>query len=299
MSVTKRKILDSAMRFFLDRGYLATSIQNIADDCGVAKGSVYNFFSSKEDLLIEVLMLQQGRMTEQIQNIREDQTLSLREVFIRETECQIEFFLNNNFIMQELKKLTVPDGKIAPFLLRLRANLLKYNRESLIRVFGEEIEPHIWDLVIIYNGIVREFIFLSIFESKSLNTQEMAVFIVQSIEDMASNMQVKDRPPLLQDSDMTEYLQCALQGESISDITRIFELIQRLISTIKELSITNSEKKELQEATLLIQEELKCEHPKLILIRALISFLEKEHGLKDILRQLEKLVVNNLQCPYH
>jgi AcrR family transcriptional regulator len=282
------------MRFFLEKGYLATSIQNIADDCGVAKGSLYNFFNSKEDLFIEVLMLQQHRMVEQIHTIRADQTLSLREVFIRETECQIEFFLNNNFILQEMKKLTMPDGKIAPCLFRLRANLLKYNKESLVRVFGEHIEPNIWDLVIIYNGIVREFIFLLIFENKSLITRDIAVFVVQCMEDMATKMQAKKRLPLLQDSDMREYLQCALKGEQVPDRTRILDLIQCLISTIKELSITNSEKKELKEATLLLQEEIACEQPKLVLIRALIVFLEKEHGLKDILRQLEKLVVNNL-----
>ncbi|OAB40825.1 TetR/AcrR family transcriptional regulator [Paenibacillus glacialis] len=295
MSVTKQKILDSAMRFFLEKGYMATSIQNIADDCGVAKGSLYNLFNSKEDLLIEVLMMQQHRMTEQIRNIRIDETLSLKEVFIRETECQIGFFLDNSFIMQEVKKLTLPDGKIAPFLFRLRANLLNYNKESLLRVFGDGIEPNIWDLVMIYNGIMRELIFLFIFEKKSLIARDMAAFVVQCMEDMTTNMQVRTRPALLQDSDMSEYIQYGLKGEQIPDVTQRLDLIQRLRSTIKELAITNSEKTELQEATQLLQEELTCEQPKIVLIRALIGLLEKEHGLKDIIQQLDKLVMNNLK----
>ncbi|WP_438348671.1 TetR/AcrR family transcriptional regulator [Paenibacillus sp. FA6] len=290
----KQKILDSAMRFFLDKGYIATSIQNIADDCGVAKGSLYNFFNSKEDLFIEVLMLQQRRMSERIQIIRADHTLSLREIFIRETECQIEFFLDNSFIMQEMKKLTVPEGKIKPYLFRLRANLLNDNKESLVRVFGENIEPNIWDLVVIYNGIIREFIFLLIFEKKSLITRDIAVFVVQCVEDMATNIQAKRRFPLLRDSDMSEYLQCALRGEQVPDIIQITDLIHSLISTTKELSITNSEKTELLEAILLIQEELECEHPRLVLIRALIGLLEKEHGLKELLIPLEKLIVNHI-----
>ncbi|OAB34924.1 hypothetical protein PMSD_14335 [Paenibacillus macquariensis subsp. defensor] len=295
MSVIKQKILDSAMRFFLEKGYLATSIQNIADDCGVAKGSLYNIFSSKEDLLIEVLMMQQQRMTEEIRNIRIDQTLSLKEVFIRETECQIGFFLDNSFIMQEVKKLTLPDGKIAPFLFRLRANLLNYNRESLLRVFGEGIEPNIWDLVMIYNGIMREFIFLFIFEKKSLNARNMAAFVVQCMEDMTTNMQVRIRPALLQDSDMSEYIHYGLKGEQVPDVTQISDLIQQVISTIKELAITNSEKTELQEATQLLQEELACEQPKVVLIRALIGLLEKQDGLRDMIRQLDKLVMNNMK----
>jgi AcrR family transcriptional regulator len=295
LSVIKQKILDSAMRFFLEKGYLATSIQNIADDCNVAKGSLYNIFSSKEDLLIEVLMMQQQRMTEQIRNIRIDQTLSLKEVFIRETECQIGFFLDNSFIMQEVKKLTLTDGKIAPFLFRLRANLLSYNRESLLRVFGEGIEPNIWDLVMIYNGIMREFIFLFIFEKKSLIARDLAIFAVQCMEDMTTNMQVRTRPALLQDSDMSEYIQYGLKGKQVPDVTQISDLIQQVMSTIKELNISNSEKTELQEATQLMQEQLACEQPKGVLIRALIGLLEKEHGLKDIIQQLDVLVMNTLK----
>lgn len=292
MSVTKQKILDSAMRFFLEKGYIATSIQNIADDCGVAKGSLYIFFESKEDILIEVLLMQQQNMLEQIKHIRADQSLSLREVFIRETECQSEFFLRNNFIMQEIKKLTIPDGKIAPFLFRLRANLLNHNMESFIRVFGEDIRPNVWDLVVIYNGIIREYIFLLIFENKSLSVRDISEFVVQCMEDLATNTQTKRRPPLLQDRDMREYVQCALNGEKVSNTTRILDLIQFLISTIKELPITNSEKAELQEATLLLQDQLSCEHPKLVMIRALLALLEKEPLIKDILRQLENLVCN-------
>jgi AcrR family transcriptional regulator len=294
MSVMKHKILDSAMRFFLEKGYISTSIQNIADDCGVAKGSLYNFFNSKEDLFIEVLKLQQMRMAEQIRNIREDQMLSLREVFIQETECQIDFFMKNSFIMQEMKKLTMPEGKIKPYIFRLRGNLLNDNKESLVRVFGENINANIWDLVVIYNGIIRELIFLVIFQKKSLITRDIAVFVVQCVEDMATNIQAKKRSPLLRDSDMSEYLQCALKGEEVPDSVMITDLIHALMSTIKELSISNSEKTELQEATALIQEELESEQPKLVLVRALLAFLEREKGLKDILIPLEKLVMNHM-----
>ncbi|GAB6988407.1 TetR/AcrR family transcriptional regulator [Paenibacillus pini] len=292
MSLTKQKILDSAMRFFLEKGYLATSIQNIADDCGVAKGSLYNFFSSKEDIFIDVLLMQQRKMTEEIEHIRANPKFSIKDVFIQETVCQIEFFLKHSFIMQEMKKLMLPDGKIAPFLSRSRVNLLKYNRDSLIRIFGEDIKPNVWDLVTIYNGIMREFIFLTIFDHKSLVTQEVAVFIVQCMEDMANNTIAHKRPSLLKESDMSEYIQCGMQGEQVPDMTQILHLIQRLQSTIKELPVPNAQKTELQEATLLIQEEMECDNPKIVIVRALIVFLEKESHLKDILKQLEKLVIN-------
>ncbi|MBC8080551.1 MAG: TetR/AcrR family transcriptional regulator [Gorillibacterium sp.] len=290
MSVTKHKILDSALTFFLDKGYLATSIQNITDDCGVAKGSFYKFFHSKEDLFIEVHMQQQQRMFDRIVNLRADVSLSVMEIFIQETECQLEFFVDNNFIMQEMNELATPNRKIEPCLFRLRANILNYNREMLIKVFGDHILPNIWDFVIIYNGIIRELVFLMIFENKSLIFRDMAVFVVHCMEDMVANRRGITRPSLLKDSDMNEYVSYALRGEQVPDCKRIFDLIEQLISTIKELPITNSEKAELQEATVLIQEELESKHPRSVLLRSLIAFLDRENELKDILIPLEKIL---------
>lgn len=49
------EILDVAARVFHDKGYDATTIQDIADEVGILKGSIYYYISSKEDLLFELL----------------------------------------------------------------------------------------------------------------------------------------------------------------------------------------------------------------------------------------------------
>lgn len=49
------EVLDATARVFHEKGYEATSIQDIADELGILKGSVYYYITSKEDLLFEVL----------------------------------------------------------------------------------------------------------------------------------------------------------------------------------------------------------------------------------------------------
>jgi AcrR family transcriptional regulator len=49
------EVLDAAARVFHEKGYDATTIQDIADEVGILKGSVYYYISSKEDVLFEVL----------------------------------------------------------------------------------------------------------------------------------------------------------------------------------------------------------------------------------------------------
>lgn len=50
MNKTKRKIFETSMKLFAQKGYDATSIEEITATVGVAKGTLYYHFSSKEEI---------------------------------------------------------------------------------------------------------------------------------------------------------------------------------------------------------------------------------------------------------
>ncbi|KOP65195.1 transcriptional regulator [Bacillus sp. FJAT-18019] len=49
--LAKDKILEAAMDLFIQQGYHATSINDVAKQAGISKGLLYNYFSGKEGLL--------------------------------------------------------------------------------------------------------------------------------------------------------------------------------------------------------------------------------------------------------
>ncbi len=51
----RRQILPAAAALFARRGYHRARLQEIADEAGVAAGTIYNYFKSKEDLLLALL----------------------------------------------------------------------------------------------------------------------------------------------------------------------------------------------------------------------------------------------------
>lgn len=55
--VRKRRdeVFETAGRLFLEKGYQAASIQDIADSLGMLKGSLYYYISTKEDVLYEII----------------------------------------------------------------------------------------------------------------------------------------------------------------------------------------------------------------------------------------------------
>lgn len=57
-STNKRQlIVQAALENFASHGYKGTSVDMIATDAGVSKGLMYNFFTNKEELLIEIMSI--------------------------------------------------------------------------------------------------------------------------------------------------------------------------------------------------------------------------------------------------
>ena len=50
MNKTKRRIFNTAIKMFSEKGYDNTSVEEITAIAGVAKGSLYYHFSKKEDI---------------------------------------------------------------------------------------------------------------------------------------------------------------------------------------------------------------------------------------------------------
>lgn len=77
----RKEILTAAARIFHEKGYQATSIQDIAEAVGILKGSLYYYISSKEDLLFEVITEvheQALRNLEQVERLEGDALAKLR-----------------------------------------------------------------------------------------------------------------------------------------------------------------------------------------------------------------------------
>lgn len=53
----KEVIIESALKLFATQGYASTPVSLIAKTAGVSQGLMYNFFSSKEELLREMISL--------------------------------------------------------------------------------------------------------------------------------------------------------------------------------------------------------------------------------------------------
>jgi TetR/AcrR family transcriptional regulator, cholesterol catabolism regulator len=62
----RQDVLEAAVRVFHKKGYASASIQDVAEEVGVLKGSLYHYIDSKEDLLARIFEDSAGRFTEML-----------------------------------------------------------------------------------------------------------------------------------------------------------------------------------------------------------------------------------------
>jgi AcrR family transcriptional regulator len=68
-SVRKKRIMEEAKKLFAERGYHPVTVEEVADACGVAKGTLYLYFDSKADLFVEIFVEAHREIIENVRKI--------------------------------------------------------------------------------------------------------------------------------------------------------------------------------------------------------------------------------------
>ena len=72
MSETEKRILETAKKEFLDRGFQGTSMRRIAALAGVTTGALYGYFASKEDIFDSLVKVAYETVMDAYKNAHEE-----------------------------------------------------------------------------------------------------------------------------------------------------------------------------------------------------------------------------------
>jgi len=131
------KVLNKAMFLFWERGYNGVSTQELIDDFGISKSSMYGAFGDKKELFLTVLHLYSTRIIEDLE-ARFAKAITVKMCFE-----QLFTELNNNslndskgcFIVNSAIELAPHDSKVA--------NLVQNHRIYIETIFSKAIQEGI------------------------------------------------------------------------------------------------------------------------------------------------------------
>lgn len=75
----KNEIIDTASRIFAQKGYDKSSVNDILNAIGIAKGTFYHYFKSKEDVLDAVIERATDMIAEQVKEVVDNPQLAPEE----------------------------------------------------------------------------------------------------------------------------------------------------------------------------------------------------------------------------
>ena len=108
-SETKRKILTVCVRLFLEQGYKNTSVSQIVDEAGVARGSYLNLFPTKDKILLDLTETMFGGQFDMARSIA-DTKLPPVYAYALETAIQLTLTeLNENLREIYIEAYSLPE----------------------------------------------------------------------------------------------------------------------------------------------------------------------------------------------
>ena len=92
--LTRQTIEEAAYALFLEQGFSATSMRQIADNAGVALGSIYNHFAGKEEIFQELIISRHPYL--KIMPLILNAPGETAEAFVRNSACAVQAELGSH-----------------------------------------------------------------------------------------------------------------------------------------------------------------------------------------------------------
>ena len=151
-SETKRKILTVCVRLFLEQGYKNTSVSQIVDEAGVARGSYLNLFPTKEKILLDLTETMFGGQFGMARSIT-DTKLPPVYAYALETAIQLTLTeLNENLREIYIEAYSLPETSEYIYL---------HTTAELKQIFGEnfpdDTESDFYEMEIGTAGLMRNY----------------------------------------------------------------------------------------------------------------------------------------------
>jgi AcrR family transcriptional regulator len=288
MTDKRTHIIETAIKLFAEKGFHSTSIQEIADAVGIAKGSMYLYFKSKDDLLLSIYRYYQ-MVFDDIFNAGHE-GLSQRERLTAQVRAQLEKFIEfRDFIKMQMREQYIHQNEeVKKAALQLRLRGLNWLYDQILDIYGERIRPWALDCTNMFQSMLGGYMGTMIVYKVTYNMQELADFLVDRLDDLAEGLMSKAPKPILDDREWKAFMAChPFDDEIRPDPLKV--LFRQLREASEALTHNDGLAEDVMASLQVLEEELQKEKPKRVIVQGMLSYLLQvgQPPLKKLVKQLQ------------
>lgn len=285
MKDKKQFIIETSIKLFAQKGYHATSIQEIANQSNVSKGAFYLYFESKEDLALSIFHTYSTTVWERVDRIKQ-----LEMTPEAKLKKQIEIFFESlsshrEYFMVAMRENISFGDKLEDFIQHMNEKSYNWAIDSLNTLYGDEINPYLGDGVIQLEGLIQGYFKYIILHNLNVDSGKLADFIVSRIKDIVNGMintgQVSSVSvdPIL-----------GRKTEKGEEGVLLQSSIEKLRAAIEHSRITGKEKQQANEAVEIIIRESEKERPNPVLIEGMLHYFQNIPDTMGIRQRIIRLL---------
>lgn len=296
MNDKRLHIIEAAVKCFAHKGFHATSIQEIADTAGIAKGSLYFYFKSKEDLLLSTFQYYFEDVIAKLSAVIEDQSLSPKERLSRQLLTNfIQLTDYRDIIMMLLNEQMIQiNEEMKQFFFSVRAYTMYSFYHQIIEIYGEDAKPYAIDGAVVLKAMVNEYMGFLIIDQMDLDLRQLSQSIIARLDDLIQGMISNTQKPILTEQNMHHFI--SLGKERFEQVTRtVIDEIEGYRNLIQECMDESEDRCEILACLDALKEEITFDKPRVIILRTLFSYMrnKSDSSLEDKLDALERYVMNH------
>lgn len=289
MHEKKRTILNEAIKLFAKKGFDATTIQEIADESGISKGAFYLHFRSKEELVLSIFQYSSERIQSRMSAIEAEYAeRTPREKFIRQLEAQFLELLAQKevLILQFREQVLYMNKDIEQFFRNRQLERDEWLEASFVNMYGERIQPYIYDVSRLFDGLVNTYLKLMIVKNIHLDVTQLAPYIVRRLDDIVAGMMHRGEVPLL----TKDILTSSSQAQDLLK-HRITDLLSQMETEINKLTLDDEDKVELQNTLKFLLQEIKKDgDPETFIFKGLLANFDGIEELQTYRNRIAKKI---------
>jgi len=265
MNNKKRKVADIALKLFVEKGIQQTSIQEIIEKANISKGTFYNYFSSKNDCIADILEFLRYDASQQRIAIQIGRDTKDRDVFIEQITILLR--LNEERNVQPLFEaiLSSNETDLKKLVMQHRVFEMEWLTNRIIEVMGEEIRDYAFEGSVLFYGMLQYMLFTLRVTNSSYSLHHLVDVILSYLELIMPFMMKRG-------SAMVNYSAIDLLSANVNKkvVTKL-ELIE-LSEHLKEQYSFNEEQMDLLDA---IINELHRERIRKVVLQPLLKPFQK------------------------
>ena len=189
----KMEILQSAIYVFAEKGIQKTKMIDIAEKAGIGKGTIYEYFDSKENIFEEAFHSHFGQMELQVTQLAESSSDAVTKLKILMRTTLVDFFIEH--------------GEFAGIMMDFWAEGIRQKDENILGIVNLK------DMYTMFRGVVSDILQQGIDEGvfKTMNKFAVASAIIGSFDGLLLQW-IVDREAINLDSLTNELLSVLIGG---------------------------------------------------------------------------------------